>query len=955
MKKLYLELLSALAMRQTACKKAISLVILAFTLSSMSYSVKAQVVISPAGGGTAICSSTAIGGTAPACTPIGPITITETLNSDFAIGSDQIILNPPAGWQFCTVPAPVITHLPGDITGIATVFTAGSLTLNITSTGTVAHDAITITGLSVQALSPLAVPGFIYASASSGVSGIVIGTGAGASDFGDLALMPTTITGPPSVCIGSCITLTSGPAGGVWSTTTPGIASVVGAGATATVCGISAGSASIKYTVGGCSETISIPVYPNPAPITVPPLFNYHMCAWYDTISISDGAYAGVFGLYSTGFTVGAGLTVDNFVGTGTGKVHAHAPGVDTIFYTFYTGCATHIIVTVDPLPAPIMSPPYQVCQGSCITLTDASAPGTWASVNPAIGSINAATGVFCGIAPGITLVEYTIPGGFGAGCITDTTMTVLPLPAAIVGLAEICSLQTTTLSDPTHGGAWSSTAAPITPIGPLDTSAVVAGVPAGTTLVSYTLPDGCASTVTVTIDPLPDSIAGPDSVCQGDSILLTDPTPFGKWISGSPLIASVDSLTGYVKGIMGGVATISYSIIPGNCVATYLVTVHSLPGPITASPGDSVCVGGNLFLTDPTGGGTWSNTVIPPITIIDPTGTLTGLGSGVDTIWYTLSTGCRTSILITINALPPPIVGPSSFCLVDSALYTDINLTGGSWNITPSGILSITASYPDSIRVLTVSAGVATITYTNPSGCLVSKSVTVNATPTAIFPATSVCQGDTVTLHDSLILGIWVSSNDSIATIDSFSGLVHGINAGSVIITYIGPGGCYILAPFTVFPSSPISGTTHQVCQGDSIMLTDIWASGFWTSSNNAIATVSGTGTSGGDTAFVVGHLPGVDTISYNLGGCVQTYVVTVNPVSPIAIFGSPQICVHDSRTLFDPVPGGHLWQSQSSYCHRFKYCLTWFRNCYRGRSWSNYDHLFSAYRLQYVYTSNS
>ncbi len=915
MEKLYYQLIAAKAIRNSVTKRALRLLMLAFTLSSMSYITMAQVVVGPAGGGTNICSSTAVGGSAPSCTALGPISITETLNTDFAPGTDGITINPPAGWQFCIAFTPVVTIAGGgDITAVpAFTLTSGALTFSsISVLGNTNHDAITITGLQVQALSPFSVPGNIYASVSTGITGITIGTGIGATNFGNLSLIPTTITGPSSVCIGSCITVSSGPVGGVWSTTTPGVATVTGSGTTATVCGVGSGTAIVKYTVGGCSSTYpgNIVVNPNPAPITFSiPGFPGHMCAWYDTILATGGISGLSYGIFNS-----SGLTVSNSIGTGTGKVFAHAPGVDTLWYTFPTGCQTKTTITVDPLPAPIQTPPYQVCQGSCVTLTDASVPGTWTSVTPAVGSIST-SGVFCGITPGTTLIEYTIPGGFSTGCITDTTMTVLALPAPIVmvdEIDEICSGASFRLADATPGGTWLSVSGGIVTVFPTtgDTTTVagVAGM-SGTSLISYTAPDGCAQTITVTVDPLPDSITGPHVVCVGDSIVLSDGTAGGKWTSGTTSVATIDSISGSLVGVGAGVTIVTYTILPGHCVSTYSVTVNPLPGLITGP--DSICVGAVSSLIDTSTGGKWYTVSGGLILHVDSTGAfptvlMAGISIGVDSVYYFITaTGCRTGYVVTVNALPPPITGPTNICLGDTVLYTDLSTTGGTW-IIDSSILTHVGIYPDSARVAGATASFTTVTYTNPSGCSVSLTVTVNPIPGPIFSDTSVCEGQSTVLHNIVASGTWSVWSTTTATINPLTGVITGVSTGTTLVTYTGPGGCYVIMPFYVWPLPPISGINH-LCQGDSVMLYCPTA-GTWVSGDPSKATIG----PNSDSAILHGISGGVVTISYiTMNGCITTYSVTINPVSNILISSpGPVICIGDSFLVSDLTLGG-TWSS--------------------------------------------
>ncbi len=150
MKKLYLQLFYS---GNNKCVKAVKTIFLPFILSSISFLGFAQVTVTPAND-TTVCSSSAVSGTAPACTTLGVIKIVETNNADFGLGADQLTLKPPAGWSFCTSAIPTVNAAPGgDIIGTpAAAFSpiTGNLIINVATGGTVAHDSIAIVGLEVQ-------------------------------------------------------------------------------------------------------------------------------------------------------------------------------------------------------------------------------------------------------------------------------------------------------------------------------------------------------------------------------------------------------------------------------------------------------------------------------------------------------------------------------------------------------------------------------------------------------------------------------------------------------------------------------------------------------------------------------------------------------------------------------------------------------------------------------------
>jgi uncharacterized protein YjdB len=200
---------------------------------------------------------------------------------------------------------------------------------------------------------------------------------------------------------------------------------------------------------------------------------------------------------------------------------------------------------------------------------------------------------------------------------------------------------------------------------------------------------------------------------------------------------------------------------------------------------------------------------------------------------------------------------------------------------------------------------GIATITYTISSGCFVTLLVTVNSLPPAITGPTNVCVGQSITLTNAAPGGSWQSGDLSIAAAGSSTGIVTGIAAGIVPITYTLGTGCNAIAVITVDPlPSAIVGVT-QVCEGASTNLYSATPFGGWGSSNTAVATVdAGTG-------LVTGVRRGTATITYSVG-CYATTTVTVNPM-PTAITGNTNVCFGTTSLLRNGEPGG-TWSSTNS-----------------------------------------
>ncbi len=675
---------------------------------------------------------------------------------------------------------------------------------------------------------------------------------------------PATPAGTLNVCIGFTTTLSSATSGGSWSSGTPGVASV---GGTGIVTGVSAGTADITYTLGtGCFSFVTVTVNANPAAIGGGPM---DVCAGLTT-TLTNGTGGG---LWSSSHTSEATVVA------GTGVVTGVSAGTPYITYTLPTGCYATQQITVNPNPAAI-SGTLSICIGATSTLTDPTAGGTWSSSAPGTASVVAGTGVVTGVAAGNATITYTLP----TGCINTAVVTINPNPAAIGGTTNVCEGLTTTLTNGTGGGAWSSSDISKATIG--SASGTVTGVAAGTLTITYMLPTGCFATTAFTVNTTPVAITGTAVVCVGSATTLSNGTGGGTWSSSNPAEGSI-AATGIVTGISAGTPTITYTLATG-CLNTVVVTVNPLPAAIGGTT--NVCEGLTTTLTNATAGGSWTSSNPTLASVVSGTGDVTGNVAGTVNITYTLPTGCIATTPFTVNPTPPAISGSSTVCEGATITLTNAS-TGGTWS-SSNGNATVVAG----TGVVTgVTAGTVDITYTLPAGCIAVKALTVHPTPAAIAGASGVCVGLTTTLTDATAGGVWTSSNTSMATVGTGSGIVSGIAAGALTISYTLPAGCYAVQPFTVNPTpAAITGTT-TVCVGSTVTLTDATGGGTWSSSNTGQATV---GTSSG---VVTGVSAGNPTITYTLpAGCTATTPITVNAVPDITNFTSP--------TALDPCLGNGI-----------------------------------------------
>lgn len=211
--------------------------------------------------------------------------------------------------------------------------------------------------------------------------------------------------------------------------------------------------------------------------------------------------------------------------------------------------------------------------------------------------------------------ISATLPAGATTGTISVTTpagtgtsaasFTINPSPtvAAITGTLIVCPGATTTLSDATAGGTWSSADNAIATV---NSSGVVTGITPGNVVISYTVTSGgCSAAATATVNVLtPTAVSGPSAVCIGNTIQML-PSSGGTWVSNNGAIASIDN-TGSVTGIAAGTTTFTFTDTTTGCSSsTALFTVNEAPAIGVHPSPQSVCSGNSAtFNVTATGSG---------------------------------------------------------------------------------------------------------------------------------------------------------------------------------------------------------------------------------------------------------------------------------------------------------------------------------------------------------------
>jgi hypothetical protein len=154
-----------------------------------------------------------------------------------------------------------------------------------------------------------------------------------------------------------------------------------------------------------------------------------------------------------------------------------------------------------------------------------------------------------------------------------------------------------------------------------------------------------------------------------------------------------------------------------------------------------------------------------------------------------------------------------------------------------------------------------------------------------------TMCVGDTTKLSCITAGGVWYSADTSVAKVGG-TGMVTGIAAGSTEIKYMHPCGTTKVIITVSPPPAPIAGT-FRICVWDTVTITNAVAGGSWSSSPNTIAGIS----PAGGLATGTGTLGGTATITYAIGSCITTTLITVD-ATPV-ISGSSKICLGSSVTL--------------------------------------------------------
>lgn len=727
-----------------------------------------------------------------------------------------------------------------------------------------------------------------------------------------------TISGAVAACQGVTTTYTSsGMSGGVWSVSTPSLATISSSGVLSP---ISSGGVMISYEVtnscGANSDTLLVNITDTPVVGVITGISTACVGA---TVSLSGVSSGGVWS--STAPSIASVSS--------SGVVFANGSGLATISYSVTNSCGSAydtIVFTVNAVPdAGVVSGPAIVCAGTSASYsTSVAAAGAWSCSPTALATISS-LGSLTALGEGTVVVTYSVTNTCGSDSDTlHVNILAVPVAGNITGPMSACEGATVTLSGVSGVGSWSSTS---TGVATFASPAELHALAAGTTTISYVLTNACGSsydTAVFTVLGLPNigTISGSSSICLSSSATLGDVLGIGSWSSSAPSVITVNS-SGIVTALTMGSAIISYSATNtcGTSVDTIMISVSTVPALPILSGADSLCVGATNLFSASISGGAWS--ILPTsIATITTSGLVGGASSGTAVVSYVLTNTCGNTLAtkpILINPLPIAGVISGGLTICPTATTTlSSSVSGGVWSSAGSTVATISVAGV----VYGVSPGVKTVTYTYTNYCgsdISLANVTVLAPPNAgvVSGSSSFCVGNTSLMSTTGSSGgVWSISNPAIATITSV-GNVTALAQGNAIVSYTVTNPCgtavdTMMINVSPLPNAGVISGASAICQSTNATLSVSATGGVWTSSNTAVVTITGGG-------IVWGSMPGSTTINYTVtntcGTAVSSHILTVNALPNAGIInGSHELCLGATQTLLTTGESG-VWTSITAH----------------------------------------
>lgn len=458
-----------------------------------------------------------------------------------SLGNDMMFMTS------CNMPA-----TPGTITGPASICQGATATYSITAIPTATSYNWTLpTGASITSGSGTNSISVSYST--SAVSGNITVAAVNLCGVGNAATLPVTVNALPtpslvsgllSVCEGTTGVVyqtQAGMTGYTWSVSTGG-AITAGAGTnTVTVTWATAGSRtiSVNYTnAAGCTPAaatvFNVTVNPRPTPTITG---SATACTGFN-----NNVYSTQAGMTGYTWTISAGGSIVSGAGTNAITVQWTTTGSKTVTvnYASSSGCLAlapaSLAVTVNPVPAPTLTGPISLCEGSAgaVYTTDAGYSDyvwniSYGGVITSGAGSNQITVNWANAGARTISVNYSNAFGCQALAATVLNITIKPAPIpTVAGPADACegsNTNTFTTEELQSGYTWAVSPGGTILSGAGTNSITVKWNASGNQWVSasYVNSYGCAAVTptvfNVNVNPLPaaaGAVAGSNTVCAG-------------------------------------------------------------------------------------------------------------------------------------------------------------------------------------------------------------------------------------------------------------------------------------------------------------------------------------------------------------------------------------------------------------------------------------------------------
>jgi len=321
-----------------------------------------------------------------------------------------------------------------------------------------------------------------------------------------------------------------------------------------------------------------------------------------------------------------------------------------------------------------------------------------------------------------------------------------------------ICIGSSTTLGISLASGTASQLTYNWSPSSSLDCASCANPVASPTATTTYTIiisqiacQDDTGFITIAVSDPIA-SISGQDSICDGNSVTLTDSVTGG--FSPFSYVWSDGSATSTISVVPSATTTYWADAMDSfGCEASDTITVTVFPNPtITITGNDSICSGSSTTLTAI---GASSYVWAPALSGLSCTFCSNPTASPTTTTTYTvtgITNGCTgtQTVTVTVNPMPSATITPSPVICLGNAVT--LNGSGGntySWS---------TGASASSIVVTPVTTGATTyslvaISAASCTSTVAIQTISVNPLPTATIspsPSTTICSGNSTTLTAS-------------------------------------------------------------------------------------------------------------------------------------------------------------------------------------------------------------